>query len=178
VPAARSTDRSNDEVALGRVVGIFGVRGEVRLLLYNPDSGWLFEHSRSVVLQGPDGARQRVRLVARPGAGKRVLGALSGVEDREQAREIIGWELLVPRCALPEPEPGAWYVDDLLGAPARTTEGRDLGTLREIHPGNPVDVWEFCGAGGTTWLPALAENLLEVGAAGIVVRHEGVLEEE
>jgi 16S rRNA processing protein RimM len=165
-------------VVLGRIAGIFGVRGEVRLLLFNPDSGWLFERPRTVELRGPDGVKHRARLVVRPGAGKRVLGTLSGVEDRDQARALMGWEIAVPRRALPEPEPGEWYIDDLLGAPARTTEGRDLGTLREIHPGNPVDVWEFSGPGGTTWLPALAKNLVEVGAEGIVVLHAGVLEAE
>ncbi|MFH1468701.1 MAG: ribosome maturation factor RimM [Pseudomonadota bacterium] len=165
-----------EEVALGRIIGIFGVRGEVRLLLFNPDSDWLFERPRPVVIRSPAGEAREVRLAVRPGAGKRVLGAIPGVTDRDGARALMGWDIVVPRGALPAPEPGEWYVEDLLGTPARTTEGRDLGVLREIHPGNPVDVWEFSGPGGTTWLPALAENLVEVAAEGIVARHEGVLE--
>jgi len=164
------------EFVLGRVAGIFGVRGELRLLLFNLESDWLFEAPRAVVLRSPDGRRIEVRLSARPGAGQRVLGLVEGLADREGARALIGWDIVVPREALPEPEAGSWYVEDLLGCAVRTAGGRALGVLVDVHPGAPVDVWELGSPDGTCYLPALAENLLSVGPEGIVVRDEGVVE--
>ena len=165
------------ELVLGRIAGVFGVRGEVRLLLYNPEGEWLFEGVRDVTLRAPDGHGQPARLRVRPGAGRRVLGTVEGVGDRDGARVLIGWEIVVPRAALPEPEPGSWYVEELLGCAVRTRDGRALGTLTQIHPGAPVDVWEVHGPAGTSYVPALAVNLLAVGPAEIVVRDEGVVED-
>ena len=60
----------SDRVELGEVVGVFGVWGEVRLFLANPASDTLHQ-SRTVVLVMPDGVERPVRMVVRPGAGKR-----------------------------------------------------------------------------------------------------------
>ncbi len=165
-----------DAFVLGHVSGIFGVRGELRLMLHNPDSRWLFEQPREVVLRAPDGRTRPARIQARPGAGRRVLGRMDGLHDREQARALMEWEILAPREAMPEPDEGSWYVEDLMGLELRTDAGRVLGTIAEVHQQAPVEVWEVHGPAGLFYVPVLLENILEVGAEGVVVRDEGVVE--
>ncbi len=161
---------------LGRVNGVFGVKGEVRLMLYNLESRWLFEEPRDVVLRAPDGRTRPARVQARPGAGKRVLGRIDGLTDRDKARAMMDWEVLAPREILPEPEEGCWYVDDLLGLEVRTDAGRVLGKLCEVYQDAPVEVWEVGGPAGTFYVPVLLENILELDESGVLVRDEGVVE--
>jgi 16S rRNA processing protein RimM len=159
---------------LGHVTGVFGVRGELRLWLENPDSGWMKDKARAVVVRSPDGEERQLRLRARPGAGKRILGRVEGFQRREQAEELVGWEILAPRDDLPEPEEGSWYVEELIGLPVRTDAGRLLGELVEVHQGAPVEVWEIRGPEGACYVPVLLDRILEVGEH-ILVRDDGVV---
>jgi ribosomal 30S subunit maturation factor RimM len=62
-----------EEVELGYVSGVFGVRGELRVFLHHPDSDTLATERR-VIFTAPDGRRFTAFLRARSGAGKRILG--------------------------------------------------------------------------------------------------------
>ncbi len=168
-------ERGATELVLGRVVGLFGVRGELRLLLYNPQSE-LLSQARPVVLRSRAGERRHVRLRTRPGAGKRILGTIDGVRDREVARELLDWEILVRRDELPPLEPGSWYVSDLLDLPVRGASGRPLGRLVAVHQSGPVDVWELKSSRCTRYFPVLRDYVIEVAEAGIVLDDEGVVE--
>jgi 16S rRNA processing protein RimM len=118
----------------------------------------------------PDGERHRVEVMARPGAGRRVLGQIAGVASREEAEALVGSELVLPRAELPAAEDGSWYHHDLIGLPVRTAAGQDLGRLVAVHGGPEVDVWEIQGQEGVIFLPALREHLVEVRPPeGIVV---------
>jgi len=178
----RGTKRSSEassraDVVLGRIAGVFGLRGEVRLFLHNPGSD-LFAAPLDVILVPPAGEPRPARLSTRPGAGRRVLGRIEGVDTPEAAARLVGWSLAVPRAALPEAGPGSWYLCDVLGLPVRTAAGRDLGRLVAVHQAGTVDVWELVGEGGTAWLPLLEGRALSVGPDGIVVSGEGLVEDE
>ncbi len=151
----------DSDVRLGRVAGVFGLRGEVRLFVYNRDSDFLAE-PRDVVLVGPEGERRAARLSTRPGAGRRVLGRLDGVADPEAARALMGWEIVVDRAALPPAEEGSWYRHDLLGLEVRDPEGRALGRLAEIHDTAEVEVWVIRAGRRRLYLPLLRDTVRKV----------------
>jgi 16S rRNA processing protein RimM len=159
---------------LGHIAGVFGVRGELRLWLDNPDSPWLFEAPREVVLRSPDGAERAVTLQARPGSGRRVLGRIPGHQRREQAEALVGWEILADRGALPALDEGSWYIEDLLGLEVRTASGRVLGRLVEVHQSAPVEVWEVHGPDGPSYVPVLLDKIIEVGQC-VIVADDGVV---
>ena len=85
----RFTDVPDDHVCFGYVSGIFGVKGEVRIFLYNSDSRFLFS-PRNVFLIDDKGVQTRFRMKARTGAGKKVIARIDGLDNREAAREKIG----------------------------------------------------------------------------------------
>lgn len=129
---------SEEELELGHVVGVFGVRGEVRVHLHNPGSDLLARGSE-VVLVDPGGRRHRARLRTRDGAGKRVLGRLDGVGDRDRAAALKGWRFGVSKDALPALDEGAFYVWQLVGADVHEGEA-DAPDLPVV--GTLVDVQE------------------------------------
>ena len=170
----RSRARPN-EISIGHVAGVFGVHGEVRLFLHNPASD-LLNSERSVSLAAPDSARQQAHLLARPGAGKRVLGRVRGVTTPEGAAALVGSEILIDRAELPSLEEGTWYHADLIGVPVRTESGTDLGAIREIFSTGDQDIWVVVSTEGERFIPALKRLLVHVqpGVSVVVTDEAGL----
>lgn len=148
------------EVVLGEVIGVFGIRGEVRLHLHHRDSQTLYEPSEAILV-APTGERRKVRIQARSGAGRRVIGRIEGVNTPEDAAALHGWGVVVPRAALPEPADGEYYVHDLLGAQVVDELGEPLGEIADVVAGER-DVWVVETGDGEHYLAATPENILDV----------------
>ena len=146
------------EISLGRVSGVFGIRGEVRLFLHNRDSD-LLAAGQDVTLLLPSGQRQAARLRTRSGAGKRVLGEIRGVTTPEAAQALMDAEILFPKAALPALEEDTYYHHQLLGLPVRTESGLELGKIAEIY-----------AASSTQASPAQAWNVDSIGPAATPLR--------
>lgn len=157
------------EVDVGQIAGVFGLDGEVRVHLHHRESA-LFRKERAIVLVGPDGSRAATRLRCRSGAGGRVIGRLDGCDSPEAAASYVGWHVLVPRSVLPPPEPGEFYLADVIGAPA-TLEGERIGEVVEVHQHGPVDVFEvrLPGAEEPLYVPAVAAYVRAAGPGGLVL---------
>jgi 16S rRNA processing protein RimM len=164
------------EVELGYVSGVFGVHGEVRLFLHNEGSDTLFAPC-SVVLLRPDGARFRVTLSARMGAGKRVIGTIRHLDDREIAASLKDWRVVVPAAELPPTEPGEYYVWQLEGLNAVVGE-RVVGQIVRVHDNPGVSILEITGKPDPHFVLANPRFVLEVDLPGRrVVLAEDALEE-
>lgn len=103
-------------VGIGVITKPHGLKGEVRLRLYNLDSTVVFGLRRAR-LRHADGTVAPVRITAaRPGPGA-VLMKLQGVNDRAAAETLAKAELLVPRALLGEADEadGEYFACDLEG---------------------------------------------------------------
>lgn len=154
------------EVVIAQVNGVFGIKGEVRIFLFNPEGETLLE-PRPVVLVGPDGTRRPATLSIRAGAGKRILGRISGVDTPEAAAALKDWFIHVDRASMPEAEEGSWYLHDIIGLPVETEDGTPVGTLDDVFEGER-DIWAI----GEHFVLASAENVVSVDLEGrkIVIR--------
>ena len=124
--AQRAVQRAairKDEVRLGYVNGVFGLNGEVRLFLYNPKTDLFSGDGMDVTLVSLNGEREVRRLTSRSGAGKRVLGRLSGVGSPEEAGAYFEWEIVCADSALPRLAEGEYYHRDLIGLAVHTESG-------------------------------------------------------
>lgn len=163
--AAQDRGALPEELELGHLMGAFGVRGEVKLYLHNPDSD-LLARPRDVVLQGPDGSRRTARLRARTGAGRKVIGVVEGVNDRDGAAALTGWRVRIPASALPPPAEDEFYVHQVLGARVESG-GVAVGQVHDVHDNGPTTVLEVALAGGRVgYVPMLPTHVLELDVAG------------
>ena len=130
-------------ICLGKIVGVHGVRGLVRIKSFT-------ERPEDLVAYGPlcDKAGDRVFDVTLKGRAKGVLlAAVAGVGDRDRAKALQGAELYVERSALPalaEAE-DEFYRADLIGLAAEDPQGRPLGRVRAVHNFGAGDVIELAG---------------------------------
>lgn len=126
------------QVLLGRIVGVFGVDGWVKLHSFTEPRENIFRY-RPWTLRGPAGETTEARPQGRL-QGKGVVAKLSGAGDRDAAAALVGTEIWVPRTALPKPRAGEYYWADLEGLAVRTVEGVDLGRVSHLFATGANDV--------------------------------------
>ena len=123
---------------LGRLSGLYGVRGWFRVFSYTePRDALLAYHEW---LLGKDGRWQRIGVEEGRRQGRTIVVRLEGIADRDAAAPLIGAEVAVPREALPETEPDRYYWSDLVGLEVRHRDGRVLGVLDHLLATGAHDV--------------------------------------
>lgn len=134
----RSTP-SQKQVLLGRVMGAFGVRGDVRLESWTEPRAQIFRY-QPWILRSPSGAQRELRGARGRDTGKHVLATLPGCDDRDAAEALRGTEVWVARDVLPPPAPGEYYWVDLEGLRVVTVEGVVLGQVSHLLATGANDV--------------------------------------
>ena len=116
-------------VVLGEVLGPYGVRGWLKLRSYTaaPDTllgyaTWWLKPAR-----GPEW-REYTRLAGRMHSGP-LIAELGAIDTREAALAVKGFEVGVPREALPAAAEGEFYWDDLTGLAVVNRAGVVLGEV-------------------------------------------------
>ena len=129
---------SGRQITVGRIVGVHGVKGWVKLLSHtDPIDNLLRYRPWRVALDGIE-----TELVPAEGRmqGKALVARLEGVADRDQALRWIGADIRIDRSQLPPPRKGEVYWVDLEGLKVRTTEGVVLGTVSHLFATAANDV--------------------------------------
>ena len=101
-------DTDQRMIAVGRLHGAFGVRGEVKLESYTDPELSIARYQPWILRDGRGGERSVEGVRVRTG-GKGLIATLPDVVDRDSAEALRGTEVLVPRSALPPPGPGEYY---------------------------------------------------------------------
>lgn len=117
-------------VILGRVSGVFGVKGWLKVQSYTePRDNIVGFGAWTLRMNGVDHAFEVEDGHSHAGS---VVAKLHGVDDREQAREWIGADIAVARERLPAIAQGELYWTDLEGLEVRTTTGIVLGKVDHL----------------------------------------------
>lgn len=158
-------------IPVGTVGTAHGLRGEVRVRLFNPTSDAV-RAGRAVVLRGP-GEDRRMRVSSARASGRALLVAFEGVSDRSAAGALTGCQVAVRRGDLPPPGPGEFYHQDVIGLPVRTRGGRDVGRVASVMTG-ATDILVVEGSGGEVLVPVVEGFVAEVGPEVVVVEDDAL----
>ncbi len=131
-------------VTLGRVSGVFGVKGWLKVQSYtDPRDNIVGFDVWTLRLNGVDRAFE---VEDGHGQGGGVVAKLRGIDDRDVARDWAGAEILIPRAQLPPTEAGEFYWADLEGLEVRTTAGTTLGKVAYLFATGSNDVLVLDGS--------------------------------
>lgn len=127
-------------VVLGRISGLFGVRGWVKVFSYTEPREALLDYKEWLV--GEPGAWTPVAVAEARAHGRSLVARLAGTDDRDAAARYVGAEVAVPRDRLPETEQDEYYWADLEGLEVRHRDGRVLGRVNRMLATGAHDVME------------------------------------
>lgn len=158
-------------VPVAEVARPHGVRGELRLRLWNPSSDLLLRRP-PIRLRMPDGTTREASIKRARAANKGILVELAGVDDRDAAEALRGADVLVPRDVFPEASSGEFYVCDLEGAKAvLAATGEEIGRVTAVQSYPTCDALVIArGDGGTIEVPLVEAFVASVDVAGAVVQ--------
>lgn len=139
-------------IPVGEVARPHGVRGELRVKLYNPDSTLFTQtvpSSAKVRLRLTGGQTRDLELTSARAANGAVLLRLEGVDDRDAADALRGAEVLIPRDDFAPLAEGEFYACDIEGARAVLPSGEELGHVKGLasYPTCDVLIIERKGGG-------------------------------
>ena len=125
-------------VLLGRIVGVHGVRGWVKIHSYTEPREAILEYSDWKL--GQDGPWRPVELAEGRRHGKSVIARLRGCDDRDAAAGLVGSDIGIDRDSLPEPGEGEYYWADLEGMTVVHKDGTTIGRVAYVMATGANDV--------------------------------------
>ena len=163
-PEGRALAASRPErVCLGRIVGVHGVRGTVRMESYTARPEDIASYG---VLTDAQAARAFTINVTGRVKGM-LLARVEGVDDRTAAEALVGTALHVPRAALPPTGDEEYYRADLIGLGVETEDGAACGRVGAVHDHGAGDIVEIERPGGpSVLLPFTREHVPTVDLEG------------
>jgi len=134
--AAPGDDRRR--VVLGRINGLFGVRGWVKIYSHTAPRDGILAYPEWQL--GRRGEWRAVEVLDGREQGKGIIARLAGVDSCEAAEAWIGAQIAVPREALPEDGDGSVYWADLIGLRVVNRGGVELGRIDHLFATGANDV--------------------------------------
>ena len=98
-------------VVLGRIAGVFGVKGWVKVFSHTEPRQAILEYPDWLLKRG--NSWQAVTVEDGKLQGKSVIAKLTDVEDPDSATELLDVEIAVSREDLPKTQAGEYYWGDL-----------------------------------------------------------------
>ena len=125
---------------IGKVTKPHGIRGKIRIISY-AESIDTFLNLDSLYLKDKSGAIVPLHIQSvSPSKGVFIL-AVNEIDSIDAAKEVRGCDLFMDRTKLPELPDGEYYQRELIGLDVVTTEGVQLGKIRDILPTGSNDVF-------------------------------------
>jgi 16S rRNA processing protein RimM len=127
-----------ERVLLGRIVGVHGLKGWVKVHSWTRPPEGIFDYSRWLLKRGSDW--QPLELEDARRQGKRLIAKLAGVDDRDAAQALMQAEVAVLRSDLPPLDQDEYYWSDLIGLEVVTVNGVNLGRVDHLLETGANDV--------------------------------------
>ena len=134
---------SNSYILAGKVVGVHGVRGLIKVLpLVEKD---LFKPRNHFYLATDQGKPIKYEIKTAKPHKRFVLMALKGIENRSLAEPLVGLEFKIQRSELPPLEENTYYWSDIIGLNVFDKDGDVLGEITSIIDTGSNDVYVVNG---------------------------------
>lgn len=139
-----------------------GVGGEVRAEMLGGDAR-RFRPGLRLQVEGT--ARALVVRSSRDGGDGTVLLRFEGIATAAGAEELRGAYLCVERSAARALGDGEWFTWQVIGLRVVTSDGDELGSVRDVEPARAADVLVIDSPGGVRRFPMVREFVRDVDVA-------------
>lgn len=134
-----------ERIAIGKLGRPHGIRGEIRLFLFNPETPTLTEGLTGCISR-EDAPDVEVTVEKLRYTDRFVITKFAGIDDRGEADELKHGHLEVDFEDLPEPAEDEFYYVELVGAPVYVAEREDGDPPGDGEPIGVVERFFATGA--------------------------------
>lgn len=131
-------DSSDSRVTIGRIVGLFGVRGWVKVYSHTRPREAILNYRPWLV--GLEGATRELAVAEGRRQGKGVIARFAGYTDRDQAAALVGSDIAVRLAQLPVPANNEYYWVQLENLRVVNHAGVELGRVSHLFETGANDV--------------------------------------
>lgn len=146
-------------LVVGKIVGLHGVQGWIKLESYTEPRVSIFDYRPWTIEFA--GKKIEIDHVQGRAQGKGLIGKLTGYDDRDAAATLIGASIRISRSQLPRSSPGEYYWADLEGLDVVTLEGVVLGKVSHLFSTGANDVLVVADATRERLIPFVTEQFVK-----------------
>ena len=125
-------------ITLGKIVGVFGVKGWVKVFSETRPREQIFKYTPWLLVLNGD--EFEVEVLEGRQQGKGLIASLKGYTDCEDARRLIGSEIIVSQESLPKTGKNEYYGSQLTGLNVINLQGIELGKVVNLFETGANDV--------------------------------------
>ena len=135
-------EHEDDLICVGNITGPHGVKGWVKVFSNTSPRENILNYNPWRIVAG-----EQVQIVTVSGRlqGKNVVAQIDGVEQREQAVELVGSKIYISAEQLPQLDDGEYYWSDLIGLEVESLDAEALGTVETMLETGANDVMVLRG---------------------------------
>ena len=133
-----TTDLETDEVLIGKIAGVYGIKGWVKVLSYTRPRNNIMQYAPWVLGHGQN--RQEWQVIDCKPQGKGIIAQLEGISDRDAAMSIQQHDIYIDRANLAPLAAGEYYWHDVIGLRVINLQDEALGTVTDIIETGANDV--------------------------------------
>lgn len=130
--------RDADRIVIGRVSGVFGTRGWLKIHSYTRPRDNILTYRHWDIATPAGWQTHRVTDSRRQGNG--IIASLENLEDRDAAVAHVNRDIGITRDRLPANEPGEYYWYDLVGMRVFNRDGVPFGRVVQLLDTGANDV--------------------------------------
>ncbi|MSN25565.1 MAG: 16S rRNA processing protein RimM [Geobacter sp.] len=165
-------------IPVGKISSTHGIRGHLKVFSYSGNIESL-QSSETVFLKMKDGLLKEfsIRGVSAHAGG--FILTLDDFTDINQVLSLVGSELCLKRCQLPEPGEDEYYWRDLMGLTVFTDQGIHIGKIVDIFETGSSDIYVVRDDKKEYLIPAIAEVISKVDIPGnkmVITPLDGLLD--
>ena len=125
-------------INVGKISGVFGVKGWVKVFSFT-------DHKENILNYSPwllrkDNELRTIKVLDGKLQGKVVVAQLEDINDRDQAANLMGWDIFISPEQLPKVAEDEYYWSDLIGLNVETSLGVPLGVIESLMETGANDV--------------------------------------
>lgn len=126
---------ASDIVVVGKIGAPYGIKGWVKINSYTETPEGVFEYSPWLLADGQEYQVDQWRP-----HGKALVAKLVGIDSRDDAERIKNLDISIDEAQLPTLDDSEFYWRELTGMTVITTQGYNLGTVKDVFNTGANDV--------------------------------------
>lgn len=129
---------SEQHISVGKISGVFGIKGWVKVFSFTDPRENILTYSPWLLKKNDE--TKTIAIVDGQLQGKTIVAQLAGIDDRNHAESLMGWDIFINPEQLPKTAKDEYYWSDLIGLTVETIDGVQFGVVDSLLETGANDV--------------------------------------